>query len=131
MSVALYIVAKKKLKDVDLFVDGKAVGRANELELDQLCAAAGVPSLMEFVSQDPDELEDFLEDEGIEGDLPKEEWYPAEAGLSLVRPLIAHLKANPTAIEASDAILSDLIEYEAIFVVLAQKKSKWHFAIDF
>ena len=131
MSVALYIVAKKKLKDVDLSVNGKAVGRANELELDKLCAAAGVPSLMDFVSQDPDEFEDFLEDEGIEGDLAKEEWYPPEAGLSLVRPLIAHLKANPTAIEASDAILSDLIEYEAIFVVLAQKKSKWHFAIDF
>ena len=130
MSVALYIVAKKKLKDVDLFVNGKAVGRANELELDKLCAAAGVPSLMDFVSYGPDDLEDFLEDEDIEG-LPKEEWYPAEAGLSLVRPLIAHLKVNPTAIEASDAILSDLIEYEAIFVVLAQKKSKWHFAIDF
>ncbi len=34
-------------------------------------------------------------------------------------------------IEASEAILSDLIEYEAVFVMLAQKKSKWHFAIDF
>ena len=86
---------------------------------------------MDFVSQDPDELEDFLEDEGIEGELPKEEWFEAEAGLSLVRPLIAHLKENPTAIEASDAILSDLIEYETVLVVLAQKKSKWHFAIDF
>jgi len=86
---------------------------------------------MGFVSQDPDELEDFLEDEGIEGGLPKEEWFEAQAGLNLVRPLIAHLKTNPDAIAACDEILSDLVEYEAVFVVLAQRKSKWHFAIDF
>ncbi len=66
MGTAIYIVTQQEIDGFDPFVNGKAIGRLDSELLDRMCAAAGVPSLLGFISQDPDELAEFLDDEGVE-----------------------------------------------------------------
>ncbi|MDP2228265.1 MAG: hypothetical protein Q8J78_12400 [Moraxellaceae bacterium] len=136
MSVALYIVLEKEIADFDVFVDGKAVGHAEEEVLEKICVDLGVPPLMVFFSQDPDELADFLDDElGEEApepdELPAEEWFDAAAGLVTVQTLADHLEAHPQAIENSAAIAEDLRDYQRVLERLKTEKVRWHFAMDF
>jgi hypothetical protein len=135
MGVGVYIATKKKIRGFDPFVNGKAVGRADESELDAVCKAAELQSLWGYVSQNPDDLADFLEGEGLDaegdGEPEAEEWYEPGEGLAFVRALSGYLKANPNSIKNSTGIVSDLTEYESVFNVLVQKKVKWHFAVDF
>lgn len=102
MGVAIYIVTKNEIKGFDPFVNGKALGRVDSDVLERLCKAAGVKSLFEFISQDPDELADFLEESGIEaegdGGLPAKVWFVPEDGLQVVRGLASHLRENPAAV---------------------------------
>lgn len=134
MSVALFVVTKEEIAGFDPVVDGKAIGRLDDEVLERLCAAAGVASLMEFVSQDPEELAGFLEDEGIdpaEADIAAEAWYTPAEGLAVVRGLIGYLEANPDAVGGATDVLADLREYEAVFTRLAAENVAWHFEVDF
>lgn len=135
MGSAIYIVTKKKIKGFDPFVNGKAIGKVDSEALDRVCKAAGIESLLSFISQDPDELAEFLDGEGIEaegdGEFPAEEWFTPEQGLTAVRGLQAYLKANPGALSGQAAVLEDLAEYEGVLTKLAEKKVSWHFAVDF
>lgn len=135
MGSAIYIVANKEVRDFDLFVNGKAIARIDGEKLEQLCEAAGVESLAGFISQDPDELADFLEDEGIElggaGELPAGEWFTPERGLLAVRGLMGYLKSNPSTLARQAAVIEDLAGYESILVKLAERQLLWHFAVDF
>lgn len=134
MSIALYIVTQREPEGIDTFVNGKAIGDTDESALDALCEAAGVPSLMNFISQDPGEFADFLEQEGFEmedGDSMAEEWFTPAEGLAAIRGLMAHLRSNPTAIGNAAAIVEDLAEYEAVLVQLEQQDIPWHLAVDF
>ena len=65
MSVAYYIVPRQEIEGFDHFVNGKAVARANEKKLDTICNSLGVTPLSAFISQDPEELTDFLEEEDL------------------------------------------------------------------
>jgi len=133
MSTAIYIATKKAIKGFDPFVNGKAIGRLADTVLDDLCTAAGVESLLGLISADPEELAEFLDSEGFdsgESELPQEEWFPPERGLTLVRGLIAHVQSNTQALPQSTDILDDLREYETVLTKLAEKKVAWHFAID-
>jgi hypothetical protein len=135
MGTAIYIATKTDICDFDPFVNGKALGRVDSDVLERLCAEAGVESLLGFISQDPDELTEFLEEAGIDaegdGEFPSEEWYDPERGLVVVRGLIDHLERNPAALPRSSDVVEDLKEYETVLARLAEKKVPWHFAVDF
>jgi hypothetical protein len=92
-----------------------------------------VKSVHDYISMAPDELGDFLDDEGDEesGSLPPEQWFPAEEGLHWTAKLKEYLKANPTAIKASPGVLSDHAEYETVFKGLQARGVRWHFQVDF
>ncbi len=47
------------------------------------------------------------------------------------KALIKYIKANPTAIKNSAAVLADLAEFEAVFKGLHAQKIRWHFQVDF
>jgi hypothetical protein len=134
MGVALYIVAQKAIKGLDLSVDGKAIGKVDEQSIDALCDALNVASLVSFLSQDPDELADIMGEDviDVEGDdeLPPEEWFAPEDGLTTVRALIAHLAKVPSALPNAAAVITDLRDFECILAVLAEKQVRWHLAVD-
>lgn len=133
MSVAYYIVPEREVEDFDHFVNGKALGHADEDILNRLCEELNVQPILTFISQDPEELADFMEDEGI--DIPEEfaetQWFEAAAGLVTVRTLIAHLESNPDAIKDASALLEDLHDYESVLQRLDQEKVRWYLALDF
>jgi hypothetical protein len=131
MGVALFIVPERDVEGFDVFVNGKALGRCERL--DQLAELAGVRSLMEFFSQDPDELEAIAEAEGEEtlpDPLPAEQWFPAEDGLLSVRGMLACLEANPKVIPDGPAIIEDLKEFESVLGNLVSEGIRWHLAVD-
>ena len=132
MSVALYIVAEQEVPGLDTSVNGKALGRSNQL--DGLAERAGVRPLMEFYSISPEEAAAFLEDAGGEGPkegFPAEQWFPAEDGLATVRGLLAYLAAFPRAVANKGAIVSDLQEFEDVLSRLATAGIRWHLAVDY
>ncbi len=135
MSVAYYIVSREEPDDLDIFVNGKALGHLDEHIIENLCAAANVPSLLSFLSQSPEELEDFLDDEAADAeadaDFPAEEWFTAEAGLTTVRALIKYLQKTPQAVDNAADVIEDLLEYESVLAQLAERKMLWHLALDF
>lgn len=135
MSVAYYIVTREEPEDLDTFVNGKALAHLDDGVMEQLCEAAGVRSLLDFLSQDPEELDEFLEDESIELDadngFPDADWFDAEEGLTSVRGLLNYLRQHPQALPNSTDIIEDLQEYEAVLLQLATRKIAWHLALDF
>jgi hypothetical protein len=131
MSVALYIVAEKEIEGFDPFVNGKAIGRSNEME--KLARKAGLTPLVDMASQDPEDMRGLIEDAGgdpDEVDIPEEQWFSAEKGLDAVRAHIEYLQENPKAINNSDEILQDLREYETVLMRLVKEKVRFHFAVD-
>ena len=133
MSVAFYIVTERETDGLDTFVNGKAIAKVSEKALKKVCVAAGVKSVYDYVSMDPDDLGDFLEDEDVEapGSLPPEQWFPAEEGLNWTTELAEYLRANPTVIKGSSGVLEDLAEYELVFKGLQARGVRWHFEVDF
>ena len=108
-------------------------GIPGDKALKKVCSAAGVKSIYDYVSMDPDELGDFLEDEEVEApdSLPPEQWFPPEEGLNWASKLAQYLKANPTVIKGSSGVLEDLAEYEVVFKGLHARGVRWHFQVDF
>jgi hypothetical protein len=133
MSVAYYIVLQSEIDGFDPFVNGKAIAHANEKELDKLFKALNVTPLAAFLSQDPDELAEFIADQGVDApeDLPSEQWFTAEQGLATVRALKHHLVSNPKALKNATAIGEDLAEYEAVLDRIKKEGVLWHLALDF
>lgn len=132
MSVALFVVAERKVKGLDTEVNGKALGRCEHL--DRLARAAGVREFMEFFSEDPTEASATAEEFGLEtppGGFPAEQWFPAEAGLVTVRGLLGHLAANPSAVSDAERIAEDLREFESVLAALSAAGVRWHLAVDY
>jgi hypothetical protein len=132
MSIALFVVAEREVDGVRPDVDGKALGRCNQL--DRLAKQAGVRPLMEYFSQDPAEAEALLEGEDAPlppGGLPREQWFSADDGLVTVRGLLAQLAANPRSVPNAPAVVADLQGFEAALLALAGAGSRWHLAVDF
>ncbi len=132
MGAALYIVPERDVEGFDTTIDGKALGHSEQL--DQLAELAGVRPLMEFFSQDAEELAEFLEAEGIEpplNALPAEQWFLAEDGLLSVRGILSYLAANPNATPHVPAIIEDLKAFESVLGRLGSEGIRWHLAIDF
>lgn len=132
MSVAYYIAAEKEMAGFDHFVDGKALAHADAELIGTICKTLGVVSLFDFVSQDPDELADFLEDAGAE-EVPAFEgqWFSAGAGLKTTKALRAYLRSNLDAIEQADGILEDLDQYCSVLERLADAGVGWHLSVDY
>ncbi len=92
MSIALFIVAERKVRGLATDVNGKALGRSNNLE--KLAKQAGVRPLMDFFSVDPEEAAAMTEELGREapvGGFPPVQWHPAVDGLVTVHGMLAHL----------------------------------------
>jgi hypothetical protein len=133
MSVAFFIVTERETDGLDTFVNGKAIAKVSEKALKKVCDAAGVKSVYDYVSMDPEELGDFLEGEDAEvsDSLPAEQWFPAEEGLNWTTKLAEYIRANPTAIKGASEVLADLAEYEVVFKGLRAHEVRWHFQVDF
>lgn len=132
MSVALFIVAERKVRGLPSEVNGKALGRSTHL--DNLAERAKVRPLMDFFSEDPDEAAEMAEELGREvpsGGFPPVQWHPASEGLTSVRGMLGYLGAHPDAIPHAVAVADDLWEFEGVLAGLEKAKVRWHLSVDF
>ena len=133
MGAAYFIVLERKVDGLDTKTDGKSISRFSE-ELDALALQLGVRPLSEFISIDPEQAAEFLEDEGADADgieLPPLQQFPAKDGLATVQLLRTHIQANPQAIQNVDWVLNDLRECERILTAAEKAGIGWHFEVDF
>jgi hypothetical protein len=132
MGAALYIVPERQIENFDIFVNGKALSHYEGM--DDLAERAGVRPLMDFFSQNPEDLAEILEDDDLEepeSGLPAEQWFSADDGLATVRGLLSHLISAPSDRADDVALINDLREYESILTRLAAEGIRWHLAVDY
>ncbi len=127
MSAAYYIVLERDIDGLDTMMSGKCLSQQMEL-LDQAARELGVRPLSEFYSADPENVAEFMEDEGMGASdvkLPPLQQYTAQEGLATVRALAGHAAAR------ADGVAEDLRDCERILSVAAQHGVGWHFEVDF
>jgi hypothetical protein len=145
MGVALFIVADRSVDEMDIFVNGKALahcrpagakdrgGRQADRHLETLARQAGVRPLMEFFSASPEDILALFseqDEEPPEVELPPEQWFSPDEGLTTVRGLLAYLEIHPDAAAEVDRLIEDLREFEEVLVGLNAAGAKWHLAVD-
>ena len=126
MGVAFFVVLERKIDGLDTMMDGKALARHIEF-LDALANELRVRPLSEFVSVNPDEMHDFLEDEGMDTadvEIPPVKYFSANEGLATVRAILT----SPRLLE--HAAVNDLKECERILCAAGRCDVRWHFEID-
>jgi hypothetical protein len=132
MSAGFYIVPERESEGIDVFVSGKSLAPFDGL--DEVAAACGVRPLMDFFSQDPAELAEFLEDADADlpdEALPSEQWFAAEDGLATIRGLVAGLSVESGSAEDLDCVLQELQEFESVLRQLASNNIRWHLGVDY
>ena len=87
--------------------------------------------LMEFFSMSPaDALATFGEGAGLgPGDLgkfPPENWFPPQDGLKTVRALLGE-----TSERLPEGAHEDLLEFERVLSVAAERGLQWHLVVDY
>jgi hypothetical protein len=128
MGMALYIVLDKEDPGFDTFVNGKAIAKEGK-NMDAISKTLGIPKFDDFVSMSSEDLEGVL---GDDVDIPpqKVKWFTADEGLSFIRALSDHIRANPAAVKNQQAVLEELAEYSEVFGKAKSAGAKWHLNID-
>jgi len=139
MGVAYYIALESKIEGLDTFMNGKALVHADfEEEADptitKIANDLGVKNLADFMSESPESLLADLDPDGPRpiwaDDLPPEEWFEPQLGLTTVNALLAHLRVNPNLVPNQDAVINDLHEMVRILSAADKNGVRWHLAVD-
>lgn len=112
MGAALFVVLNAQAPEFDAHVNGKTVARHSP-RLERLATELGVDPLEAFVSMDPAELADLVEElseadaAGVLGGA-EARWHDPARGLASVRALIAHLEGAGSATPHATELAEDL-----------------------
>jgi len=148
MGLAHYIVLKPKPKDLDTFVNGKALAHASD-ELEALAGQLRVRPLLSFFSASPQDAAAFDVPQDVIASLPPEQWFSPTDGLITTRALlgavdeIERLLPAPPADDltagrrkrirrrpSSQAVVADLEQFEKLLSEAERRSVLWHLAID-
>jgi hypothetical protein len=124
MSAALYPVLEAPEIEIASTVDGKALAQALDL-LDGIALNVGVIPLTAFISAGGEDDYGILEEAEIE--VPAENWWSAEDGLTTVRALLEEIRQTD---QGDDGLLMDLRGLEDVLAQAHRKQVRWHLAID-
>ena len=101
----------------------------SQRKLDRVARDAGLRSLDEFESDDPQYAVADLDLDPDELGLPPVEWFAAADGLTAVGRLIAHLNARPAAVPRQQDVLADLAAVEAELAQADRAGVRFRFAV--
>jgi hypothetical protein len=133
MGSALFIMLEHEIPEFHQSEYSKILANAGE-ELDAVAAQLGVQPLMSFFSKDPEEVAEFLDDEGVALDempIPDETWYTADDGLKTVDALLGHYQSVANATSQTEDIVRDLQEFQSVLRRAAAAGVRWHLDVDF
>lgn len=130
-NMALHIVPETEVTGIEPVVGGNALSRAEEA-LARIADELGVRPLMDFFSQSPAETIDLVRytAEVDDPDATGEAWFGAADGLKTTQALLGYLQERPAALANADAVVRDLLQFEAVLRKLAEARVRWHFALD-
>lgn len=120
----------------DLFEHKAAAGSLKAL--DRLAADAGVPPLSQFVSEDPENVYDLVDDEDeaeqLLAELPPVKWSDPSEALATIAALVARLakeKGDILGIKNAAKTTLDLRDFETILNYAIKKKANFRFYKEF
>jgi hypothetical protein len=99
--------------------------------IDELATKLDVTPLSKFFSRSPDEVAEYLHQQGLDPakfDLPEEEWFEPDEGLTTVQALLAQLRAEPGSVPQYDKVVRDLEESERLLNVAMLHDVRFHLA---
>lgn len=108
--------------------DNPAIAKAQK-KLDRLAKSAGLRSLGDFESYDPEDVAGSLDMEVEDLGMPPVQWFKANDGLAAVQALLAQLRANPDAISWQADVVSDLTAIESELSAAVKAHVRFRFAI--
>ena len=133
MGLAYYIVTNAEPGTFDACVNGKAVGRSASV-INKYTEDLGIPTLDDLVSQSQEEIQGLMEEVGMEQPpawYRGEKWFTAETALEWVNALKSGISKDGDKFSESEALLSDMNEYEEVLEKAKESGLKWHLAIDY
>jgi hypothetical protein len=133
MGSALFIALEHEIPGFDQSEYSKVLASAGE-ELDSVATQLGVQPLMSYFSKDPEEVAEFLDDEGVvldEMPIPDETWYTAADGLKTIDALLGHYQSVADPPSQTDDIVKDLLEFQGVLRRAAAEGVRWHLDVDF
>lgn len=119
---------------IDCDVNGKTLAKLGDARLDRVCREAGVRTLSEFFSQNPDEALAFMEEEGLDpppGGMPPEEWFDAGEGVRTFRALLARAPELANRRYTADDVTAELERFIEVLTALHERSIRWHLTVDF
>lgn len=134
MSASLYIVVEGEDPGFDIFVNGQAMAR-NEDVLDKLAERLHVRPLLDFFSADENSMALLLEagagDPAWAETLPPPQWFNPDDGLITICTLLDFLRGAPMALGTDTrAVIRELEEYERVLRKTSQRDLRWQLAVS-
>jgi hypothetical protein len=134
MSASLYIVVEGEDPGFDIFVNGRAMARNEDL-LDKIAERLHVKPLLDFFSADENSMALLLEvgagDPAWAETLPPPQWFEPNDGLVSICTLLEFLQSNPTALGFDTrAVIHELEEYERVLRKTADRDLRWQLAVS-
>ncbi len=132
MGSAYYVVLEQPKLDIDITLDGKALAKSSR-SLSRICKQLGLCELEHFVSSNPQDLENMLDDLDVDMELPmpEEQWFMPEEGLKWLSRIMDHLSKQSETTDLPQALLSDLQTMQSILHKAQAADTRWHLAVDF
>ena len=133
MAQAILVTLEKDLPEAQAVYAKAKTGKALARELDRVDFAARkckVTQPSSLLSENPAALIAQMKEDGFDPSkmrIPPEQWFPAAAGLTVVRALLEHVGANLNDFKQPNPILRDLKAAEALLAAAAGAGVRFHF----
>jgi hypothetical protein len=120
----------------EMLIEHKAVAGSIKT-LDRLAVEAKVPPLSQFVSEDPENVCDLVDDEDeaeeLLATLPPVRWFEPSEALPTIAALLARLAKKDEIVGIKDSVktIKDLRDFETILKYCAGKRAKFRFYREF
>jgi len=120
----------------EMLMEHKAVAGALKA-LDRLAGEAGLLPLSQFISEDPENVMDLVDDEDEAEELlakmPPLKWFEPGEAIPTVSALVAHLakQEDVTGIKSISKTVKELRDFETILKYCTTKKAKFRFYKEF
>jgi len=120
--VQYYLELNPKIPDLSF--ESSAFARAGKY-LDSVADQLKIKSVFEFFSYDAQK--DLFPPGYEDMEIP---WFEPQEGIDWLDAVIAHVRANPGAVERAERLVQDLTECQGVLRRAMALGAKWHFAMD-
>ena len=130
VGIMIFIELEREVPNLQDGLGGKALAHA-QIELDEIAAGLGLPTIMDLTSDSPESYAELMEScPDVDLGSYQEQWFKPADGLQLVQGLAAHLRERPSALEDAallPLVVEDLEEAANVLRAAAAAGAGFHF----